>query len=542
MGKNKNILIALSVALIINTILGGVAQALPGDPSFRGTSGYGLNLQGMSNNPAIAELRLPTAAKELNLGYIRLSASWADIEATDGNYSWTELDAQIALANKYNLRVLLIPYETPSWARPVGAPTNWDGAKYPPADSQDYADFMTALVTRYAPQGVLDYEIWNEPNLDRFWKDTLSNPKPNVEHYVELLSAAYTAAHDVNDNVNIIAGSLSPAGDLGDGTTIAPMTFLEQMYAEGAKNYFDSLSFHPYSFPDLPSTDVNWNAWQIMSKVYGSQQSLRSVMTANNDSSKKIWLTEFGAPTDGYSAAVSEAQHAAIMEEAIQLHASYDWVGPLFFYDYRDTEPPVNDTSPTAPDREPWFGMYRYDGTAKPAAAAMRAVMPANGQLRVSANGTLLQDNTTLSSNQLLEGVASSYATISVLVDNTEVCVTMANAVGEWSCIPTSTLSDGSHQLLVRATNVNGTIQEQGAFAIYVGDQPANPVDTSTPATGSTGAGENVTNSGSASSVPGAPNTGAQRIHSAGLLTIIALALMTGLTTVATLRHYRKHN
>lgn len=541
MGKNKNIIKIIGLALLINSLFGGISHALPGDPSFRGTSGYGINLQGMSSNLATAEEQLAEAAPELNLGYVRLGATWAEIESTKGSYNWAELDAQVALAHKYDLRVLMIPYETPVWARPAGAPTDWSGAKYPPADSQDYADFIAAIVDRYAPLGVLDYEIWNEPNIDRFWKDTATNPVPDVAHYVELLRAAYDAAHAVNDDVNIIAGALSPAGDDADGASIAPMTFLAQMYAEGAKNYFDAMSFHPYSYPYLPSTDAQWNAWQIMSTVYGSQQSLRSVMTTNGDADKKIWLTEFGAPTDGYPGAVDGAQFADIMQEAVELHASYDWVGPLFFYAYKDTEPPVNDRSETAPDREPWFGLYNYDGTPKSAIAAMRSVMPTSGQLSATANGQTLSSNMSIASSPLFAGSASSYAAVSIMINDTPVCSTVANALGEWSCDYTGTLANGEYQLMVRATNVNGDTQEQGVYAVYVGNNPTapgNPVGSDAPSSGE------VTNSSSANAViPGAPNSGAQRILMSTMGPIIAVAfVVTGLVALRAVRYYQNSN
>ena len=42
--------------------------------------------------------------------------------------------------------------------------------------------------------------------------------------------------------------------------------------------------------------------------MFGTPESLRSVMTANGDAEKKIWMTEYGAPTDGDPAAqVTEA-------------------------------------------------------------------------------------------------------------------------------------------------------------------------------------------------------------------------------------------
>jgi hypothetical protein len=91
-------------------------------------------------------------------------------------------------------------------------------------------------------------------------------------------------------------------------------------------------------------------------------------MTANGDSAKKIWGTEWGAPTGGPSGSgfVSEAVQAAHITEAYRLFASYPWTGPLFVYNFHDNG---TDTS----TKENFFGMLRYDWSQKPGYAAYRA-------------------------------------------------------------------------------------------------------------------------------------------------------------------------
>ena len=72
----------------------------------------------------------------------------------------------------------------------------------PPRDTADFARLLTALVARYGPNGSLwvehpevvkqpirAWQIWNEPNLTRYW-----NVAPWAPSYVALLKAAHRGA------------------------------------------------------------------------------------------------------------------------------------------------------------------------------------------------------------------------------------------------------------------------------------------------------------------------------------------------------------
>ena len=95
-------------------------------------------------------------------------------------------------------------------------------------------------------------------------------------------------------------------------------------------------------------------------------------MVANGDGAKKIWATEFGAPTKG-PGAVSEATQAAMITRAYALYRSYAWGGPLFFYQGRDL-------STVTSTRENFFGFLRHDFSRKPSYTAyQQAVSTALG-------------------------------------------------------------------------------------------------------------------------------------------------------------------
>jgi hypothetical protein len=280
--------------------------------------------------------------------WVRLDVEWASVQwAGPSTYYWTPYDNAIGAALSRGMRVLGILDYTPAWARSAGTTK-----MYPPTNVSDYVNFVRQAVRRYAPLGVHHWEIWNEPNSATFWK-----PAPDAAAYANLLKAAYQAIKEEDPYATVISAGLAPATD--DGLNIAPVTFLTRVYAAGAGGSMDAVGFHPYSFPAMPSDAYKWNAWQQMENT---SPSLRSVMIQNGDGNKKIWMTEYGAPTNGPqgSTAVTEQQQADMLNEAYRLAMTFDWAGPMMWYSFRDKG---TDTS----TMENFFGLLRSDLSQKPA-------------------------------------------------------------------------------------------------------------------------------------------------------------------------------
>ncbi len=288
--------------------------------------------------------------------WVRFDFAWSDIQSVNATtFDWPRYDAVVAAANARNIEVLGMIGYTPGWALPAGCFND----KCHPNDPAQFAQFVSEVVNRYKDNGVKHWEIWNEPNIQTFWQ-----PAPNVAQYSTLLQLSYQAAKIADPTSFVLNGGFSPAES--NGTNIAPIDFLSGMYANGAKDYFDALSHHPYCYAgtfDCPTTYAPWSAWSQMSET---PVNLRGIMTANSDASKKIWVTEFGAPTNG-DQAVSEAQQATMLTDAYTILSSQTWAGPLFWYSYQDAGTDIN-------NREDWFGMLRNDGSPKPSFAAFNAL------------------------------------------------------------------------------------------------------------------------------------------------------------------------
>jgi len=312
--------------------------------------------------------------KNLGTGWVRFDVDWSDVQG-DGpnNYDWSNYDRLIAGLNATGIKGLGIIDYTPRWARSKAC---LDSEYCAPADSAQFANFAQAVVKRYAPQGMHTWEIWNEPNLEYFWQ-----PQVSPAAYAELVKKAYVAIKTQDPSAIVIAGSLN-SRERGDGN-ISSTDFMAQFYAAGAKNYFDAVSIHPYCFPTMPSSGLSWTGWAA---IQSAVPSVRSVMADNGDGAKQIWLTEFGAPTGGPGNAeasntdtdfdsnpdhVTEALQAQMLGDAITDYKKMSPVGPLFFYSYQDD----GVTSDTV---ENFFGLLRYDGSAKPAYNAVKSLITSN--------------------------------------------------------------------------------------------------------------------------------------------------------------------
>jgi polysaccharide biosynthesis protein PslG len=309
--------------------------------------------------------------RDVGVGWIRADLAWSSVQPNSADeYHWENFDRVVRLANARGMRVLPIITYTPRWARADACP---DNKKCRPRDPAEYARFARAAVERYAPKGVRTWEVWNEPNLGIFW-----GPSADAALYTQLLKQAYTAIHAADSGATVVSGGLAPTST--GGRNIAPRQYLEEMYAHGAKGSFDAVGFHPYSFPLSPTFYNKTNAW---SQMADTEWSIRSVMAANGDSGKKVWLTEYGAPTGGPGSIansnddrgtwenpdhVTESYQATILKEAIQMHRTYTWAGPLFWYSYKD----LGTDSST---KENHFGLIRYDGTPKPAFNMLRDLL-----------------------------------------------------------------------------------------------------------------------------------------------------------------------
>ncbi|QNJ90285.1 cellulase family glycosylhydrolase [Mycolicibacterium fluoranthenivorans] len=274
--------------------------------------------------------QLTTAMQELQaigVTQIRVYLPWRQMEPTNGGYNWTQADQLLDTAASYGIAVDAAITSTPKWA------TTFSGAGWAPngapTSDADYAAFVSAVASRYGAAAnngdakISAYEIWNEPNGFAGW-----SPTPNAAAYTALLKAAYTAIKAVDPSAEVIAGALGAGVTIGS-LTVNPVTFLTQMYADGAAGFFDALSFHPYS------TSLFSAGATVANSALQQLKALRALMNANGDALKLIWATEYGEPATGTN---GETKQATFIQDFLSTWATLSGVGPSFIFSLVDSD------------------------------------------------------------------------------------------------------------------------------------------------------------------------------------------------------------
>jgi polysaccharide biosynthesis protein PslG len=317
---------------------------------------YGFSDPTLLNDTAAVQVSQLEAMKAMGMTSVRFDANWYWAQPNGpGTYDWATLDQTMASVRQVGLTADLIIDGCPAWAA-VPAAAGQEFAA--PASSAALATYAAAIAARYGPEGAKYFEIGNEENTQGSWE-----PGPNPAAYTADLKASYTAIKAVDPSAVVLSGGLAPADDTA--TTYSPETFLADMYADGAKGSFDGVGDHPYSFPAAPDTFENWSAW---SQMDATSTSLRSIMTANGDSAKKIWITEYGAPTIG-PVAITETAQSQELVQAITQVKQVSYIGSFYIYTFQDVAAvgEVNDG----------YGVLTDNNIEKPSYAAVKAALPA---------------------------------------------------------------------------------------------------------------------------------------------------------------------
>ncbi len=305
---------------------------------------YGFNVDPWAGN-------LDTVIRDVqNAGFhwVKFQVPWRDVETADkGQYRWGNVDGVVDRFHAAGLNVLISIVKAPRWARPAQTNFAVDG---PPANNQDFVDFLTAFAQRYRGK-VQAVELWNEPNLHSEWGD-----EPlNVSRYVDMLCKGHTAIKAQDPAMQVISAGLTPTG-INDGrNAIDDIVYLRSMYWHGVKGCFDALGAHPSGYNNPPDarfgySDPNEPDYKNHPSFFFQETLLRyrSVMNAFGDSGKRVWVTEFGwasstnpSPGYEYAADVTLTEQATYLVKALQLMRQWGWVGPACVWNlnYNQTNP-----------------------------------------------------------------------------------------------------------------------------------------------------------------------------------------------------------
>ncbi|GAB4563827.1 MAG: hypothetical protein Kow0047_13060 [Anaerolineae bacterium] len=326
-------------------------------------------------DPAKRELAVRMAA-EAGFHWLRQEFPWEDIEIHGkGDFedrrhepyrsAWEKYDHIVALAEQYNMELIVRLSNPPAWTRAEGDAV---GTYAPPDNFEDFGDFVAAVVSRYRGR-VRYYQIWNEPNIYPEWGERPVNP----EEYTELLKIAYTRAKAIDPDVVIIAGALASTIELGP-RDMNDFVFLQRMYDAGAAPYFDVMAMQGYGLWSGP-TDRRMHPRVIN---FSRPRFIRDIMVRNGDARKPIWISEMNwnaipeghpaPPRYGRYTKEQQARYLPLAYERVQ--REWPWLGVANTWFLKR----ATDEWERSPDHpEAFFQLLSADFTPQPVYEAMKA-------------------------------------------------------------------------------------------------------------------------------------------------------------------------
>jgi hypothetical protein len=278
------------------------------------------------------------AARSAGFTGVRHDLPWAAVETSPGVYDFTPWDTLVAHLQARGMKALFILDQgndlyTGGWQIP---PTT-------PSAIQAFGAYVQAAAGHYAGQPV-QFEIWNEPNLDNFWP-----PAANAGQYAALAQEAITHIH-----LGFASAAVSTAGLSG-----FDYPFLRDYLSTGCAITADAIGVHPYGVPrpEMVSDNVLL---------------MRSIVSQMVPANPPIWDTEWGYSSAAFGNGHSSEARArqAIMVSRELLSAWAMGFPQIVYYDIRD-----DGTDPG--DYEHNFGLLANDYSEKPALQAVRTISAA---------------------------------------------------------------------------------------------------------------------------------------------------------------------
>gem|GEM_PF-3483447 len=220
-----------------------------GEKSFWAAHSHITRTDPADNEFAARDQTLKTA-KSFGINFVRTGFIWRDIQPEPNRWEWAKFDSVVLSARRQKAHLLGVLHAPPQWAFPAHEHLD------------EWSAFVDSVITHYGAE-VTDWEIWNEPNIDRFWPKTAP-----VEGFFEIVKRSYQIIKQKRPQANVLLGGMA--------NQPSAFIFLERLAALGVADYCDAIAYHPYNIAGEELLPI--------------LQQIRGIFPA----SKPIWITEYG--------------------------------------------------------------------------------------------------------------------------------------------------------------------------------------------------------------------------------------------------------
>jgi hypothetical protein len=303
-------------------------------------------------------------AVELGAGWERILFYWNEIQPT-GPDDWNTLhvlEEWLDEANVQNRTVLGVLKNTPQWAwspESEGSAAAVPNGLYLPVDDPDnlWADYTRRVAEYYAPLGVHNWIVWNEPDIapDVYGHEFAGS----MQDYYQLMKVAYKSIKAVDPEATIHMGGMTYWHDPGYLRDFFQVVLADPEAAEN-DYFFDVITLHIYFRPE--------SVTQIVGNAFNAQAE------AGINPPKEVWVNETNArpsmdpewPVEVVRFHIDLDQQAWYMVQATALSfaSGASHVGVYKLVD-------VN----ISPGEESWGLIRPYDFSKRPAFYAFKATI-----------------------------------------------------------------------------------------------------------------------------------------------------------------------
>ena len=291
--------------------------------------GFGVNIH--FTEPGPGEIDLLRAS---GVDYIRTDFNWELTEKAAGKYDFSIYDRLVGQLKVAHIRpVFVLDYGNKLYEN--GAPKS--------VKAQDaYAAWAGEVTSHFRGEEIV-WEIWNEPNVDHFWR-----PRADSVSYATLALKAAKAMRKADPNCRILA----------PGTSNIDLPFLRRVLTTELLGLIDGVSVHPYraSGPETVVREYEQIKEIILNRAPPGREDL------------PIVCSEWGYST-APSTEINEDRQAMYLSKIWLLSAAAG--SPVsIYYDWKD-----DGTNPKSIDHH--FGIVKSNLALKPSFDAARLVTKA---------------------------------------------------------------------------------------------------------------------------------------------------------------------
>ena len=193
---NSRIVLLNVAALFSASLWAGYKYQLP-EPGFPQCAGVQLKPDTW-NDATIQDVA------KLGFRLVRRGIYWSAVEKEKGVYDFSKFDREMKTCKDLGLTVVICLFGNNNtlYDDPSAKAITTEAAR------RGYAGFAAAAASHYADQPVV-FEIWNEPNVQTFWRKGQHNSAEFAKEYSDLVNVTVPAMLKANPDAFVVAGSVS---------------------------------------------------------------------------------------------------------------------------------------------------------------------------------------------------------------------------------------------------------------------------------------------------------------------------------------------